>query len=449
MVEPKVSKAELIASLSHALDLVEGQPRGHAVRTAHIAVRLAREAHPDPGFIGDVHYAALLKDAGCSNNSARIHKIFGGDETQVKREVKLVDWSDPVQAVIAGIRFTERGGSLAAKLRRMARNIAPPQKVMAEATAARCYRGAAIASRLGFSRTVSSAIEELDEHWDGRGAPVGKRGEEISLGARVVGLAQTLEVFVSTYGVEAGYEMLDQRKGRWFDPGLVAAAQAFRRDPGFWEVHVRSFMGAPIRIETGSDEGAAGETEIDAVCEAFASIIDAKSTYTGEHSSRVTEYAVAVASALGVGGESLQTLRRAALLHDIGKLGVPNSILDKPGKLDGGEFEKIKAHPKFTWEILRPIRGFSRLAEIAAAHHERPDGRGYWRGLAGPELDTEMRCLTAADVFDALSAARPYRDALPPETVLSIMAQDAGSGIDPDCLAVLQESGERLLSEAA
>lgn len=181
----------------------------------------------------------------------------------------------------------------------------------------------------------------------------------------------------------------------------------------------------------------ATEKTIDEVCEAFAHIIDAKSAFTGTHSTRVTEYSLKIADLFCFDEERKTTLRRAALLHDIGKLGVPNSILDKPGELTREEFATIRRHPRYTLEILSPIKGFGRIAEIACAHHERLDGTGYWRGLDATTLDMDMRIIAAADVFDALSASRPYRRALPLTEVFEIVDKTACNHLDPDCVDAL------------
>ena len=125
---------------------------------------------------------------------------------------------------------------------------------------------------------------------------------------------------------------------------------------------------------------AATDTHIDAICDAFAQIVDAKSSFTGEHSARVCEYTLEIARALGITGPRLTTLRRAALLHDVGKLAVSNAILDKPGKPSDEEWATIKKHPYYTQQVLGQITGFERLTDVACAHHERLDGRGTFGG---------------------------------------------------------------------
>ncbi len=433
-----VTLAEILTSLSVALDLVEGQPQGHAVRTCLLAMRIGEQLGLSEHDRTRLYFASILKDAGCSNNAARVHKVFGGDEHLVKHDVKLVDWSDPVVSLKFALGHTEVGGSIGRKLRRMLGNLAPPAKIMDEVTMARCSRGAEIARSLGFDEDVASAVRDLDEHWDGGGSPRHKRGEEIPMLARLVGLAQTLEVFAAALGRDAALDMVRDRSGRWFDPETCEAVLSLKDDP-IWKRHAAFLEEGTSLLPVPEAAQQASPADIDRVCQAFAQIVDAKSAHTGEHSSRVTDYAVTLGADFGLDRVRLLELKRAALLHDIGKLGVPNGILDKPGRLTDDEFGRIKLHPMYSFRILHRIRGFERLAEIASAHHERLDGRGYWRGLDARRLDLEMRILAAADVFDALCASRPYRDAMPVEKALAIMRQDAGAHLDPDCVAMLEE----------
>ena len=284
---------------------------------------------------------------------------------------------------------------------------------------------------------MAEALKCLDEHWDGKGSSQHLKGEEIPTLSRIVGLAQTLEVFASTYGVDDAFEMLESRKGKWFEPALVKAANRLREDQTLWVRH-HAHLEDPSLVITEIDlKDEASPAHIDHICEAFANIIDAKSSFTAEHSTRVAAYSVELANFFGFSEQRTTIMRRAALLHDVGKLGVSNTILDKPDKLTDEEFTAVKMHPKFSHEILERISGFDRITEIASAHHEKLNGRGYWRGLCAEQLDLDMRILAVSDVFDALSAARPYRDALPLETVFSILDKDAG--LDADCINGMRE----------
>src|SRR5205814_10175919 len=172
---------------------------------------------------------------------------------------------------------------------------------------------------------------------------------------------------------------------------------------------------------------------------AFAWVIDAKSPFTYHHSERVADFAVAIGRQLGLDEQGVVRLRRAALLHDIGKLSVPNRILDKPGKLTPSEWEVIKLHPYYTHQILQRVPVFGELAFDASAHHERMDGRGYFRNLPADMLSPPARILACADQLDALSAERPYRGKLPPEKVLSIMREERGTGLWPEAVDVIDK----------
>lgn len=438
----QVTKAEILIALSHALDLVEGQPAGHAARTCLISSRIASALGLSEKQKDDVYFASLLKDAGCSSNAARIHKIFGGDDFIIKHGVKLVDWSNPIQSLKYAVTNTERGGTIGQKLRRMVSNLGTPAQVMDQVTLARCTRGSAIAKRLGFSDEAAKAVELLDEHWDGKGSPYHLKADKIPLEAQIVSISQTIEVFYTAYGIEAAAAMAKERQGSWFAPKLVDAFLSFAKDEPFWRgvsLHAdRSAQEIPVAAALEN----AAEADIDQICEAFAMIVDAKSSFTAEHSSRVTDYAVMLAESYGFTGRRLTTLRRASLLHDIGKLGVSNRILEKPGKLDDEEFAVIRQHSKHSWEILKPISVFKREAEIASGHHERLDGKGYWQGLSGDQLDLETRILAVADVYDALSAERPYRGAMPREKVFEILEKEAASALDADCVYRIKELTE-------
>jgi HD-GYP domain-containing protein (c-di-GMP phosphodiesterase class II) len=433
------TKAAILGALSQALDLVEGQPEGHALRTCLIALKVADNLGLDPQTRADVFFASLLKDSGCSNNAVRIHKIFGGDEFLNKRAVKFIDWTNTFESLKFAISHTERGKSLATKLRRMVGNLGPPDKIMKEVTEARCTRGALISRKLGFGPQVAAGIQHLDEHWDGKGAPVGIRGEEIPIVARVVGLAQTFEVYLTAFGLTEAYDMLRSRSGRWFDPSVVSACIALEHDREAWRAFGEQAYESTLNVDLPDITQEALDAEIDEICEAFAMIIDAKSQFTASHSDRVTRYSLGLADWFGFSAARTQSLRRASLMHDIGKLAVPSGILEKPGRLDDDELKHIRSHPEVSERILSRVPTFSRIAEVAGAHHERLDGKGYYKGKTGNELDLEMRILTASDVFDALTAKRPYRDPIPVEEVIGMMQKESGTAFDPEVVKGLKE----------
>lgn len=430
--------SEIIAALSVALDITQGHPEGHCMRTALIGMRLAQELQLPTADRSALFYALLLKDLGCSSNAAKIAHLFGADDQLVKRSARMIDWTKPGPALSHCWKHCAPGGTAVEKLLKIAAMVCLGKegKKIAEI---RCQRGADIARLLQLPEATARAIYDLDEHWDGRGNPCGTRGKEISLLGRICCLAQTVEVFVSGFGLVAAIDVADQRRGKWFDPELVAALLATERDQGFWQGLLEGDLAQQLRdCEPEDAILLADEACLDRVAEAFAKVVDAKSPWTYQHSARVAQITVGVARQFGSSDEVVRDLRRAALLHDIGKLGVSNTILDKPGKPTEEEFAQIRRHPEFTQRILEQVTAFQKLAHICGGHHERLDGNGYYRGLAGAEIGWEMRVLTIADICEAMSAKRPYRDAMSWDQILDILRKDAGRGIDADCLLALE-----------
>ena len=431
--------SEIISALSYALDLTEGQPMGHSARACIIGMRLSEQIGLPGGERGDLYYALLLKDAGCSSNSSRLFHIVTADEIKAKRDVKLTDWTRvgweslhyALTHVATGLPFLQR-------VRQLLQVAATQQQDSCALVKIRCERGADIAKQLGFSDRVVSGIYSLDEHWNGRGYPDGLRRGEIPLFSQIANLSQTLDVFYTERGPAAAIDAACRRSGRWFDPELVNAAVCMSKDGTLWNgLKNPDLLHQVIAIEPEQRRITATEDSVDNICQAFAQIIDAKSPFTYRHSTGVAEAAMEIGTWFGMKPRDLKRLRRAALLHDLGKLGVPNIILEKPGKLTDEEWKIVKMHPYYTLEILRRIPGFEALGQEAAAHHEKLDGSGYWRGLAGEQLSKFARILAVADVFDALRAKRPYRDSLPLEKAFSIMRGESPHALDLPCLEAL------------
>ena len=433
--------SEILSALSYALDITEGQPEGHSVRTCLIGMRIAQGAAVPPAQRGPLFYALLLKDLGCSSNAARLCNLFGADDRGLKREHRLTDWASPLPSLAYALRHAAPDASPLARVLRVASLGARERGAARAMVQTRCDRGGEIAGLLGFTPETQEAIRSLDEHWDGRGMPLGLRGEAIPLLGRIVGLAQTIEVFASTFGVEAAMAVALERRGTWFDPLLVDVVRSFRRDSAFWTMVLGPDPRARLSaIEPEEQVLMADEERLDAIAYAFARVIDAKSPYTYHHSEGVAELAVGIGEGRGFGREELRDLRRAALLHDIGKLGISNRILDKPDRLTEVEITQVRLHPQFTQRILERVGAFAGIVEIASAHHERLDGKGYHRRLPGSELCPLTRALAVADVYEALTADRPYRTALTWEQALAILRKEAGVGLCADSVEALAAS---------
>ena len=423
-----VPLGDILAGLSHALDITEGHPQGHAARACVIGMRLAHIIGLRLSDRTHLFYALLLKDAGCSSNAARVHQLFGGNDHEAKRAVWMFDWRDFGQQAAYVLEYAGKGASSWQRLAHLARIAAAGPNGRRELFEIRCDRGANIALSLGLSDSTADGIRSMDEHWDGGGEPRGLSGADIPLLGRIIGLAQVAEVFWHAHDERTALEIVEQRNGRWFDPDLVRAFRVLARDQAFWS-RLRTQDTRRLVFDAEHQFAVmADDARLDTIAAAFASVIDAKSPYTSAHSRRVATLAVAIAERLGFSDAHVTRIRRAALLHDIGKLGVPNSILDKVGALTESEWSVVRGHPAHTLQILQAVPVFQEFAFDAACHHERLDGSGYPRGYAADRLSPTARALAVADVADALLAERPYRSSLDPEEALRILKADCARG---------------------
>lgn len=435
-----VKLSEILSALSYALDLVEGQPEGHVLRSCIIGMAVGERLGLSEKERSSLFYALLLKDAGCSSNASKTTALFGSNDFEAKRALKTVNWSRLPQAVVYVARTVSPGASILKKARQFLTVAIEGQESARQLVLIRCERGADIVRLMGFPEDSALAIRNLDEHWDGHGHPDGLKGEEIPLLSRICGLAQTMEVFHNAFGAERAEAVALARRKTWFDPEVVDAFLALASEGTLWRRLNSSNPQETVTLMEPEDRVVKTTPErLDLVARAFAGIIDAKSPFTYSHSEGVTKAAVAMARHAGFEESSLRDLRRAALLHDIGKLGLSNSILDKPDRLTDAEFALMRNHPRMTYEILSRVSVFRPIAATAAEHHEKLDGSGYHQGLTGKDLDFTSRILAVADIFDALSKDRPYRAAMPMERVLGIMDEESGEKLCPESFAILKE----------
>lgn len=432
-----VSLAELVGAFSYALDITEGQPAGHCVRACWIGSHVGRSLGLPTEDLHDLYYTLLLKDLGCSSNAARICELYEADDRAFKQGYKTVGTS-----LAATLHFvfakTARQSSLGHRARAVGNILKNGAAIADEMILARCTRGADIARRLRFSPAVCDGIYRLDEHWDGSGRPGRLAGDAIPLFARIALLAQIADVFHSHAGREAAMAEVRRRSGSWLDPRLVEAFERVAANESFWAGLTSEFIDSRlIALAPAETARPVDDDYLDAIAAAFGEVIDAKSPYTSGHSARVAELADRIGDTMGVFPQRRRWLHRAALLHDIGKLGVSNTILDKPGKLDDAEWEIMRTHASHTQEILARVGVLADIAPVAAAHHERLDGAGYPLGLADAQITRETRIITICDFFDALTADRPYRAAMPVRDALAIIRGEVGRAIDADCFDAL------------
>jgi putative nucleotidyltransferase with HDIG domain len=419
----EVRIADILSAMSYALDLTEGATPGHTLRSCVIGMRIGAELRLAADEQAALFYALLLKDAGCSSNAAKMCALFGSDDRVVKSQLKVIDQNKPIGFVKATVQAAGIGRPLQEQIGLLlGMGVAAVQGGQKEIFQIRCERGADIARRMGFTEATAETIRSLDEHWNGKGNPLGLKGDAIPLLSRIANISQTVEVFYRNEGLNGVAHVLAERSGTWFDPDLATLVGTWRTEPEWWATLESKEIEASVQAlrPEGGREIVEGGT-IDTVAQAFADIIDAKTPFTFRHSTNVADYAAAIAKMMGESATSQRRIRRAGLLHDVGKLGISNRILDKTGPLSADERLTMESHPKYTWEILNRVAAFRDFAWMASIHHEKLDGSGYPFRLRGAQLDEPARMLVIADIYEALTADRPYRVGMTPEKAIGIL----------------------------
>jgi HD-GYP domain-containing protein (c-di-GMP phosphodiesterase class II) len=297
--------------------------------------------------------------------------------------------------------------------------------------------------RLRLDSVVRSSVSQTFERWDGKGGPEGASGEQIELPSRLVNLADVVEVFHQAGGVEAAVAVARQRRGTQFDPALVDlfcdhAEELFAELESVtsWE----ALMAAEPRLDRQL-----GERELETALEAIADFVDLKSPFTIGHSRGVAELAGEAAHQLMLPAGEVTALRRAALVHDVGRLGVSNAVWDKQAPLTHAEVERVRLHPYLTERMLASTPVLAGLADVAVQHHERLDGSGYPRGIKGDAISTGGRVLAAADMYRSKIEPRPHRSAMHPSEVAPMLRDEVRKGrLAGDAVeAVLRAAGHR------
>jgi len=413
--------AELVGALSLATDLAAGFGLETALRTSFVAVELGRALGLTAEPLRDVYYTGLLRFIGCTAFSHEQAFYGGGDDLDFSYALSPVDGAKPKE-VLAGIvtKVGRNAGGLR-RARAVMRTLADPQGPVKFATA-HCDLAVRLAARLGMSEHVVQALGQIYERWDGKGNPSLVSGEAIGLPARLMHVAWRAEVHRVLGGAEAAVAVIRERAGAELDPKLAALFVEHAREllrvssaPSVWDAFVAAEPAPFTRIDAA---------RVGQVAEAFAHFVDVKSPFTLGHSTGVARLAHAAAQNGGFG--DAERIRIAALLHDLGRVSVPNGIWDKPGKLNPAEWERVRLHAYHSERILAQSPLLAAYAPLAGQHHERVDGSGYHRGLAQPSREALL--LGAADAYHALTEERAHRSAYEPERAAKLLADEARGG---------------------
>jgi len=440
----RVRLAELVALLSLGTDLGLGQPMEHMIRACLIALRLGERLGLAESERGVVYYSGLLAWVGCHTDAYEQAKWFG-DDTTLKRDAHyyydMGGVGPAISFVLRHVGGPER--PLAARARVGMALIGDGLGAMRE-LAENHYRATdELVERLGLGEEVRESLRQTYERWDGKGA-YGMTGEEIALSSRLINLADVVEVFGRTGGVDAAIMIARERSGTQFDPELVDAF-CEQAPMVLSELDQTPSWEAVIAAEPALSQQIAG-AEFDLALEAIGEFAELKSPTIMGHVYAVRELVTEAGTSFGLPSADAAELRRAACVYDLGRLGVPNTVWDKPGELTHSQLERVRTHPYLSERMLAFSPALEGLGRIAVQHHERLDGSGYPRGLSGDQIGTTARLLAAADVYQALREPRPHRPARTAQDVAGELRREVTAGrLDGEAVdSVLRAAGHRV-----
>jgi HD-GYP domain-containing protein (c-di-GMP phosphodiesterase class II) len=437
----QVRLAELVAALSLGIDLGFGQPMEHVLRQCLIALRLGERVGLDDDERTVVYYTALLVNVGCHTDAHEQAKWFGDDialkSTKYDYEFRSV------RGAVATVRRLGAGNPALLRFRVGLEFAISGRRDFEGMIEHHAAMARSLGEELGLREEVLTALGAAYETWDGRGWPGRCAGDEIPIAARLAQLAEFVEVAHRVGGVEAAEAVARTRAGTQFDPAL-ADLVAREGEMLLAGLDAAAAWDAVIDAEPSLAVLLTGQ-QVDSALLAIANFVDLKSPYTLGHAAAVAELSAAAGSVLALAAEEQETLRRAGLVHDLGRLGVSNAIWDKAGPLGAGEWERVRLHPYLTERMLQFSESLAPLGSIAAQHRERLDGSGYPRGLAGSAISRPARILGAADAYQAMCEPRPYRPALEPDAAAAELRGEARAGrLDAEAVeAVLGAAGHR------
>ena len=431
-----------MATLSYAADLGLGQPMDHCLRQTVIAGRLAELSGANERERATTFYLGLLMNSHCHSDAAEQAAWFA-DDIAFKGEGVETLGMNTAQLIAFFMRRVGSHGSAAQRAKRLATFPLTGQQMVLGFMTTHAALGSEFAERIGLDPEVCVAVGQAYEQWDGKGVPDQLRGNQIGLPARLVQLAGPVEVFSRRRGRSAAVTIARRHAGTQFDPALVTvfADHAAEVLDGLdqsagWDA-VLDVEPMPSRRVSGAD--------LDSVLEAMADLADLKSPHLAGHSRGVANLVDEAARMSGQSAEECSTVRRAALIHDLGRVGVSTAIWDKPSRLSDTERERVRLHPYLTDRMLARVTALDGARTIAARHHERLDGSGYPRGLTAPSLTPADRLLAAADVYHAMTEARPHRPALDGAAAARQLRAEVSAGrLDGAATdAVLRAAGHR------
>jgi HD-GYP domain-containing protein (c-di-GMP phosphodiesterase class II) len=420
-----------------------GLPMEHVLRQSLLALGLAELLGLEEADQEAVYFGSLIVWVGCHVDAYEQAKWFG-DETVLRGDFRKTDfhhlWSRPE----FGLRHLGGNVSLGERAALLPRFLTVGRRDFQPMLENHWRASDDLMSQIGFDQAIRDTVEQTFERWDGRGVPKGLQGSEILLTSRLINLADVVEFYHRTSGAAAAVEVARERAGTQFDPDVVDTFVGASSEL-LGDLEHGSAWDAVVAAPPASRYWLSGVT-LDTALLAVADFCDVKSPYTIGHSRGVAALAADASSFYGLDELDMTMLRRAALLHDLGNLGIPNELWDKRGVLSPVELERARLHVHLTERMLASSTSLKPLAAIAAQHHERLDGSGYPRGLVGADLTATGRLLAAADVYHAMQEPRPHRDAFTSAEAAAHVESEVRAGrLDADAVrAVLTTKGQRV-----
>lgn len=441
-----IRRAEIVAALSHATDLVMGQPMDHALESCVLGMRLGAALELEGPALREIYDHALLRYIGCNAETDAMAALFG-DETELRRALAPLDMGNPPEfapVLLRAIVQAQSGQSMGAMVWGVLRGLARSRSVTVAGFQAHCETAERFASRLGFDDATVRNLGQFPERWDGKGLPNGLKGEAIAPAVRVVTLVQDVIVLRETQGLDAAVATVKKRRGKVYDPRM-ADQFVTKADELMADLETASSWESVLALEP-EPHARLSEPEFEEACLALADFTDIKSPFTFGHSRRVAELAADAGRRCGLPEKDVTTLRRAALLHDIGQVAISSGVFAKPTALSDSEREKVRLHPYHAERILARPAALARLAQVAGHHHERVDGSGYHRGVRGDGLSPLAKILAAAEVYQAMIEARPHRPAFGPDQAAATLRREVREGkLDGEAVsAILEAAGHRV-----
>jgi HD-GYP domain-containing protein (c-di-GMP phosphodiesterase class II) len=435
--------ADLLAALSLVTDLGMANPPEAAMRGCLLATALARRIGLDDDAVADVYYTTLLRYVGCVAPAHEQAVLAGGDDIGLRSGRARIDSGRRREVLGFALSQVGRGQPALRRARLLAGALAHPATERQIKTAD-CEVASTMARRLGLSPGVQRGLHDIFERWDGRGAPHRLSGEAISVAARFAQVAAQTVLLERLGGPDAVLAVLRQRSGGQLDPALTAAF--VRHAPELLaEIAAKDDVWDAVLEAEPAPHDTVSEHRLDEVARAFGDMVDLKTPFTPGHAAGVAELAEGAARGLRLDEAETLALRRAALLHDLGRAGVPNSTWERAGPLSRADWERVRLHAYHTERILARSPSLAPLAPIAGMHHERQDGSGYHRQVRSAAIPVGARVIAAADVYQALTQERPHRPAQPEEVAAAQLTGEARAGrLDNEAVdAVLAAVGHR------